>query len=191
MKYILLLFSLIFIAGCTNVPQDIQVAEFVPEQENVLEETQNAENSNSVQLNSENTFFEFEGYAPGKSHVGTITKWDGNVEYNDNQITKINAVFDMNSVDTGIGGLDNHLKSEDFFFVEEHPDAIFETITIDTQQTRAYMNFRGVQREIVISTNNLTKDFYSTEFLLNMSNYGINHPATDDLVRMKIEINLS
>jgi polyisoprenoid-binding protein YceI len=49
--------------------------------------------------------------------------------------TTIEASVDVSSVNTGQEGRDNHLRSSDFFLVEEHPHMIFkatgENITID------------------------------------------------------------
>jgi polyisoprenoid-binding protein YceI len=38
-----------------------------------------------------------------------------------------NVTIDVNSVDTGVERRDNHLRSDDFFAVEKHPEMIFKS----------------------------------------------------------------
>ena len=67
----------------------------------------------------------------GKSHVGTVDIYKGNLEVVDETIAKAFVSMDMNTIvvtDEGMGDgakerLLDHLKSEDFFGVEKFPDS--------------------------------------------------------------------
>ncbi|MFW6230409.1 MAG: YceI family protein [Nanoarchaeota archaeon] len=198
-KILMTIVLVVFLAGCTQVPDDVAQAEFTgnSNQQNQggqssdgMQETEQMQGDesmpeNAVRIDTEASKFEFEGYAPGKSHVGTLNEWEGYMVMDGDAIKKIVATFDMTSVDTGIGALDNHLMSEDFYYTEMHPTSTVETIEIGPQQTTALMDFRGVQQEIIIPTEELSENAFASEFLLNMSNYGIDNPAADEMVRMQ------
>lgn len=186
---VLLVGIMLFVTGCTRPPEGLESAGFNQEQSQMNETV--TEGLTEQEIDQGNSLVEFEGYGPGKSHVGTIQEWNGTAYVGEDGIEKVEATFDMDSVDTGIGGLDKHLKSEDFYYTEEYPTATFETLQITENQTTALMNFRGVTQEITIPTHNLTETLYGSEFLLNMSRYGIDFPGVYEEVRMKFVLTLS
>ena len=57
----------------------------------------------------------FEGFGPGKSHLGKFDNWNGELFLENQEIVGFEGTIQTNSVNTGIGGLDTHLNSEDFF----------------------------------------------------------------------------
>ncbi|MEN9639633.1 MAG: hypothetical protein RLZZ262_1502, partial [Bacteroidota bacterium] len=67
----------------------------------------------------------------GKKHTGTIAVKSGNLAYDGTNITGGEIVIDMRSLaNTDLTGdskgkLEGHLKSDDFFAVEKHPEARF------------------------------------------------------------------
>ena len=67
-----------------------------------------------------------------KSHYGVMDKWDGEIEIKNGKISAGKLVLDMNSIkDLDLEDktyrkiLESHLKSEDFFDVENYPEAFF------------------------------------------------------------------
>lgn len=68
----------------------------------------------------------WEGTGIGKSHPGTLKIQSGEINLKGRDIVSGNITIDMKSLDTPDGArLKNHLKSADFFEVENHPVATF------------------------------------------------------------------
>lgn len=56
---------------------------------------------------------------------GTLTVATGELFVKDGLLKKAKIIIDMNSLDTEIGELEQHLRSEDFFEVNNYPEATF------------------------------------------------------------------
>jgi polyisoprenoid-binding protein YceI len=74
----------------------------------------------------------------GSEHVGVVSVQDGVFSVADNKVVGGKIVIDMNSIantdleDEGKRGyLEGHLKSADFFDVENHPFATFEIVSVN------------------------------------------------------------
>ncbi len=69
--------------------------------------------------------------AVGDQHIGTINVAQGSIETKGNNITGGSVVIDMTTIENNdLDGemkekLEGHLRSEDFFHVEQHPQATF------------------------------------------------------------------
>lgn len=76
----------------------------------------------------------WKAYKVTGSHEGTLAIKDGQLDFKDGQLTGGSFEIDMNSIKVtdldgqGAAKLEGHLKSPDFFGVENHPSAAF-TIT--------------------------------------------------------------
>lgn len=72
------------------------------------------------------TFVTFEAKHFGTSTIrGRFDKKEGSVSLEKGKSGKAEITIDMSSVSTGVGPLDGHLKSKDFFNAAEHPTAKF------------------------------------------------------------------
>ena len=56
---------------------------------------------------------------------GTFDAFSGSIDEENGQATAVTVEIDVASLDTGNGQRDGHLKSPDFFDVENHPKATF------------------------------------------------------------------
>lgn len=56
---------------------------------------------------------------------GTFETFEGTIEEVDGVVSSVNVEIDVASLNTGSGQRDGHLKSADFFDVENHPKATF------------------------------------------------------------------
>ncbi len=63
---------------------------------------------------------------------GTFNEFDGKIEADPTDLTDANIEFtiDANSVDTRMSDRDDHLRSADFFDVENHPNITFKATDI-------------------------------------------------------------
>lgn len=100
------------------------------------------------------------GKVTGSSHTGTVAMIDSDLEFKDNKLTGGYFVADMRSLEsTDVSGnskakLDGHLKSDDFFGVENYPKAKFKITSVksgsekDTYQLTGHMTIKETTREI-------------------------------------------
>jgi len=83
-------------------------------------------------VNTEKSVIKWEGYKVTGKHNGTVALKDGNLQFEDGQLTGGSFAMDMTSITvldlTGNykAKLEGHLKSDDFFGVEKYPTAKFE-----------------------------------------------------------------
>ena len=68
--------------------------------------------------------------------------------------SSVSAAIQVASIDTGIDGRDRHLRTADFFDVDEHPSMTFvsDRVEIDGNRGQAYgtLTLRGTSRPVVL-----------------------------------------
>ena len=135
--------------------------------------------------------FEFEGYNPVRSHVGTFKDFDAYVILEGNEIIGVKGLINASSVSTGIDKLDGHLKSDDFFDVVNYPEIEFTSTNIDREngQMTGILRFRGISKEISFPVN-FNENEISTEFLLNTEPFNFKYTAVNKEVRIKIDFSI-
>jgi polyisoprenoid-binding protein YceI len=129
---------------------------------------------------------EFEGFAPGKSHIGTFDDWTITVHTNsEEEISGIAGTIQVDSVNTGIGGLDTHLKSADFF-----DSAVFPTIEfsgdVENNLLEGPLTFHGVTNTISFPVE-ISEDSIKAEFMLDTEQFNFGIPKADKEVRIAFE----
>ena len=95
---------------------------------------------------------------------GFFRDFTGTVNYDAKDVKKSTVEFTAKatSIDTGVGGRDNHLRSKDFFEVEKYPEITFKSTKVE-KKGKAWMltgdfTMKGV-------TKSLTFPFHITGFL--------------------------
>lgn len=88
---------------------------------------------------------------------GHFTDFAGSVQFNEEKPEQSSVSFTIQaaSIDTKTADRDKHLRSEDFFFVEKHPEITFVSSTIakkgqNDYEVRGTLTIRGVAKEIVL-----------------------------------------
>ena len=80
------------------------------------------------------SFISFRVKHMGLSEVpGFFRDFKGNVSYNAEDVTKSSVEFtaQAKSIDTGVAGRDNHLRTPDFFDVEKFPEITFKSTKVE------------------------------------------------------------
>jgi polyisoprenoid-binding protein YceI len=143
---------------------------------------------NFEDIDFEQSSFEFEGFGPGKSHVGTFDIIEGKMFFEDDRIVKVQGSIDASSVSTGIDRLDTHLQSDDFFDVEKYPEISFVSTSIDhdSDTMTGDLDFRGVTKEISFPVE-LTENSVKADFILDTEPFEMKYLAVDKEVRIAFE----
>jgi polyisoprenoid-binding protein YceI len=129
----------------------------------------------------------FEGFGPGKSHIGKFTNWNGELYIEKSNIVGFEGTIQANTVDTTIEKLDTHLKSDDFFDIEKYPTIEFESINLNNNQLSGDLTFLGTKKEInfpVIITDNSI----SADFVLDTKQFGKMSDLANSDVRIFFEL---
>lgn len=129
-----------------------------------------------------------------KTFSGHFTVKDGKPVGNDHKV-----VIDMNSTWSDADKLTEHLKSADFFDVENHPESTFDVTDLKAGENGAYTiagNFtlHGVTKNIsfpaTVSQDGDTVTI-KAEFDINRKDFGIIYAGkADDLIRDEVVIRL-
>lgn len=120
---------------------------------------------------------------------GRFTRFDGKVEYDpeDPAKSKVHLVIEVDSINTDLEPRDKHLRSADFFDVENHPQASFRSTAVrpgpeDTLLVDGELTLRGVTKPFSIEVKvlglmelgpDVAKAGFSTEFVVPRKEYGV------------------
>jgi len=120
---------------------------------------------------------------------GTFTDWQGTLEFDpaDPTATEIDVTIQATSIDTKNEKRDNHLRSEDFFWVEKNPELSFRSTSIekaeDGYKVHGFLNMRGVEKPVILDAEFLgagpdgwggTRAGFSATTVVNRKDWGIN-----------------
>ena len=87
---------------------------------------------------------------------GAFRDFTGTINYDAKDITKSSVEFmaKVTSVDTGISGRDNHLRSADFFEIEKFPEMTFKSTKVEKKGKNLLVTgdftLKGVTKQITI-----------------------------------------
>lgn len=132
-----------------------------------------------------------------KKFTGAIDLVEGKSEQ-----SRVEVTIDMNSVETPIGKLTEHLKSPDFFDVAKFPNATFTSTEIKsggekgaTHTVTGTLDLHGVKKTVTFpATINVAADAVTvaSEFAINRKDFGIVYAGkADDLIRDEVVLKLS
>ncbi len=187
MRYALLSLFVVFLIGCAQPPSDVTVAQIEPSAAdssgNIVAEVDNSDSGDSKPIDVSASSFEFEGFGPGKSHTGTFDEISGTLIYSDGVVVGASGVIQAASVNTGIGGLDKHLKNDDFFDVENFPEIRFASSSLADGVMSGDLTFHGVTNEVSFPVE-VTANSVTADFLLDTTPFGMKHTGVNKDVRI-------
>lgn len=145
---------------------------------------------------------------------GEFKDFDVKMDVEDADLSKANiqVKVDTSSISTNNTDRDNHLKSADFFDVENHPELGFETKSVhqldeDQYQLKGLLTIKGVSQEVLLDMDfgGYMKDPYGNEKAgfsvsgkINRKDFGLNWNAAleaggvmvGDEVKLSAEVQL-
>lgn len=118
---------------------------------------------------------------------GRFSEYEGKVEVPEDPLqSRVEVTIDAASIDTGSEDRDQHLRSEDFLYVEEHPTLQFESTGVAEveggYEITGDLTMRGVTKPVTLSVayGGLTEDpwgntraLLSAETTLNREDWGL------------------
>lgn len=138
---------------------------------------------------------------------GEFRKFNATIDGDDLSRAKISAVVDAGSISTNDENRDTHLKSADFFDVENHTELLFEGRTLEKTDDTNYrlkgqLRIKGVSRDVVLNVEfgGINKDPWGNEKAgfslngtINRKDFGLNWNAALEtggvLVSDEVKIN--
>lgn len=164
-------------------------------------------------LNVEKSVIYWEGSKPGGTHHGTIEVINGRASSEGNSISGGSFEIDMNSIrnldiqkEETRQKLEGHLKSDDFFDVENFPTATFVITGVHAENPGLHkitgdLTIKGISHEVSfparISMNDQMIHAETDEFVLDRTRWGVNYKSKsifaeikDSFIRDEMKISL-
>lgn len=96
----------------------------------------------------------------GAPYTGEFKRFSGEICLDAGRITRIDAMLDPASVDTGLPELDEGLKGSDFFAVAQYPRVTFGSQSVQSQgnvhKVHGILEIKGIRREVDVVLNSKT-----------------------------------
>lgn len=194
--------SLLATTACDNDPVgDAPKAQATAPAE-VKEQPVEADSSQKLIINNQNSKIEFVGAKVTRKHDGKFNKFEGAIQLNEGDPTKssVNVTIELKEVETDTEKLTGHLKSPDFFDVEKFPQAKFTSTKIEKgekpgqYQVTGNLDLHGVTKSITFPATIQTGKgsvSVSAEFGINRQDFGIKYPGMpDDLIADEVLLKL-
>lgn len=209
-KQSLLIFALTLSIGCGKEFADKPSADVQPagtvEQTATTADTPVAQQvTSSAQVLKEKSSIGFIGAKAVGQHEGVFQNFDGTISYNGATPVRIDFTIDPASVKTDAAKLDDHLKSGDFFDVQQYPTASFTSSSITpappgtaggaTHTVTGILDLRGQKKNVSfpVKVEQSAEGVHATsEFTINRQEWGIAYKgAPDNLIKDEVLIKLN
>jgi polyisoprenoid-binding protein YceI len=140
---------------------------------------------------------QFKAYSLLVNALGTFRTFSGDIIADAQQLSasRVRFVIDAASIDTANAKRDQHLRSEDFLFVEKYPTITFVSTAITTDGLRyavqGDLELRGVTRRLTIP---VTVEQRQDEMViqgsvsLNRRDFGVNYNAFFNPVQNAVDL---
>jgi polyisoprenoid-binding protein YceI len=81
---------------------------------------------------------------------GKFSDFEGTFDITDGKFTAINGLIKATSINTDNKDRDNHLRSADFFDVQNHPEITFEFTKQEGEKVYGKLTIKGVTKPVVL-----------------------------------------
>jgi len=199
-KIAVLLLPLALLIGCGNPADNVPKAAVSSETNSEGSAGGSASNERVFAIGAKDSRIDFIGSKVTGSHKGGFTNFTGELRVADGKLAGAGnkIVIDMNSTWSDNRKVTDHLKSPDFFGVQQHPTAEFITTAIE-QKTTNYMvsgnlTLHGVTKQISFPAQIQVSDQavdVNAQFVLNRFDFEIKYPGkANDLIRKEVVLTL-
>ena len=120
------------------------------------------------------------------------------VDPSDPSTARVSVTIDANSIDTGIGLRDSHLRSGDFLDADRHPDIAFESVRVEAVGRRATvtgrLTVRGVTREISVPIDLTLSEVAlvaTGELVVNRRDYGMDYNSAINPIGNEVRVSFT
>ncbi|MCK0110321.1 YceI family protein [Flavobacteriaceae bacterium S0825] len=178
LKIFTILMLTIAFASCKDKADEAKTTE-------ATEATEAQATSTKYMANPANTLIEWAGYKPTGEHFGTIMLESGVFTVNDNKIESGTFIINMSSIKDydGSARLEGHLKSADFFDVENHPSAAFEVTGFEEVEGKMMLSgnlaLKGKKNNVTFPVTLSEKDdiftITSEKFIIDRSKWDVKY----------------
>lgn len=189
-----ILSMLLLVAACHNPAADTSKA--VTSEPAKQASPQTVAGGQKYSITPQNSKIEFTGSKVTGHEDGSFEKFNGEIDYVNNDPTKshVHITIDMSSVKTGSPKLAEHLKTPDFFDVAKFPQAQFVSTEIKPGGERGAshtitgnLTLHGITKAVSFpATIAVTPDTATVDsnFAINRKDFGVSFAgATNDLIR--------
>ena len=136
---------------------------------------------------------------------GSFDKWQADVQLDPQKVetSSVKITIEAASINTRVERRDTHLRSKDFFAVDQFPQITFVSKKINKTGSNKYgivgdLTLRGVTKEIEVPAEMVfyekNRGRFRGTFQLNRKEYGINFDSPmnsiQDLVQVQFDINV-
>ena len=149
---------------------------------------------------AEGSVVTWRGYkASGDEHIGTIGIAEGSFAVDNQKLVGGRVMIDMNTIvntdiesEKGKSRLVGHLRSEEFFYVDSFPTAIFEITSVEAVEgeltnslVTGNLTLRGITNSIQfpadITVTDGSVDFKAPKFGIDRTKWGVMYDVKDDI----------
>ena len=139
----------------------------------------------------------FVGAKLSDDHEGKFSEFSGEATVDGDDVTALALTVKTPSIDVEPQKLEDHLRSADFFDVEKHPTATFQSTSItqkedgeNTHVIEGTLDLRGVSKTIAFPAKVAVESGRATgkaEFTINRKDFGIVYAGMpDDLIKDEV-----
>ncbi|MCC6216445.1 MAG: YceI family protein [Polyangiaceae bacterium] len=197
--------GLLMLAGCQDPAKDkpmASVGSAVPAATASASPSAPAAGSEKLGFSQATSKVEFVGAKITGKHQGKFKTFSGTVELVGGRLEggKVRVEIELASVETDAEKLTGHLKTGDFFDVEKHPKAVFESTSVTpggqggTHTVTGNLELRGTKKSVSFPATLALSDGELTvkaEFGINRKDFGLVYPGKpDDLIADNVVIRL-
>jgi len=186
--------------GCSNPADSVPKAEVSSNTNSGPRTKGSSPATRSYVFNAENSSIEWVGSKVTGKHNGGFKKFDGELHLVDGHLADAGnkVVIDTTSIWADNDRLTGHLKSPDFFNVDQMPTATFETTSITPGGTNSMvtgnLTLHGVTKQISFpAVIQITPESIElgADFVLNRFDFDIKYPGkANDLIRKEVVLKL-
>jgi len=136
---------------------------------------------------------------------GSFDKWQAEVQLDPQKVetSSVKITIEAASINTRVERRDTHLRSKDFFAVDQYPQITFVSKKVNKTGANKYgivgdLTMRGVTKEIEVPAEMVfyekNRGRFRGTFQLNRKEYGINYDSAmnsiQDMVQVQFDINV-